>query len=98
MACSLIVRGGTSCVVPVDERWHEDRHRTWRGCRAIYSEAIDLAALGSPVITRASHVEPDQDGLWWADLSPVGGPSLGPYRHRSQALAAEVEWLEDNFL
>jgi len=66
--------------------------------RAIYSEEIDLAALGSPVITRASHAEPDQDGLWWADMSPVGGPSLGPYRHRSQALAAEVEWLEDNFL
>lgn len=66
--------------------------------RAIYSEELDLAALGSPVIMRASHVEPDRDGLWWADMSPMLGPLLGPYRHRSEALAAEVQWLEDNFL
>ena len=66
--------------------------------RAIYSEVIDLAVLGSPVITRASHVEPDQHGVWWADMSPVGGPSLGPYPHRSEALAAEIAWLEQHFL
>jgi hypothetical protein len=62
--------------------------------RAVYSEAIDLAALGSPTISRASHVEPDQQGRWWADLSPVGGPNLGPFDHRSEALAAEQAWLE----
>ena len=44
--------------------------------RAIYSEVIDLAALGSPAISRASHVEPDQQGRWWADMSPVGGGTL----------------------
>ena len=26
--------------------------------RAIYAEEVDLATLGAPVITRASHVEP----------------------------------------
>ena len=61
---------------------------------AIYSEDIDLAALGSPTISRASHVEPDQEGCWWADLSPVGGLSLGPFPQRSAALAAEHAWLE----
>ena len=52
--------------------------------RCIYSEDIDLAALGSPTISRASHVEPDQQGRWWADLSPVGGPSLGPFPHAAR--------------
>jgi hypothetical protein len=66
--------------------------------RCIYSEAINLAALGSPVISRASHVEPDQQGRWWADLSPIAGPTLGPFRHRSEALAAEHSWLETNWL
>jgi hypothetical protein len=27
------------------------------------------------------------------DLTPVGGPSMGPYPRRDAALAAEVEWL-----
>ena len=35
--------------------------------RCIYSEEIDLAAIGSPTIARASHVEPDQQGRWQAD-------------------------------
>jgi hypothetical protein len=59
----------------------------------IYDEALDLAALGRPRITRASHVEPDDRGLWHADLAPVGGPSLGPFPRRSDALAAERAWL-----
>jgi hypothetical protein len=60
--------------------------------RAIYSEAIDLAALGPPVIARASFVEPGPDGRWTADLRPVVGPVLGPFPHRSAALAAEHAW------
>jgi hypothetical protein len=66
--------------------------------RCIYSEAINLAALGSSTITRASHVEPDQQERWWADLSPVNGPRLGPFNLRSEALAAEHAWLETNWL
>ena len=66
--------------------------------RCVYDEGIDLFALGSPVIARASHVEPDQYGRWWADLSPIHGPTLGPFRHRSEALAAEHAWLETNWL
>jgi hypothetical protein len=66
--------------------------------RAIYDESIDLAALGRPTITRASTVEPDQDGRWRADLTPVGGPVLGPYDRRSQTLEAEREWLERHWL
>ena len=66
--------------------------------RAIYSETIDLAALGRPTIARASHVEPDRDGRWHADLRPMLGPVLGPFDRRSEALEAEVAWLEANWL
>jgi len=61
--------------------------------RCIYDEAVDLAALGKLEIRRASTVEPDAAGEWWADLAPVGGPKLGPFRRRGLALAAEVDWL-----
>ena len=66
--------------------------------RCIYGEEIDLAALGRPVIRRASHVEPTPDGRWTADLSPVAGPNLGPFATRSQALEAEGRWLERHWL
>jgi hypothetical protein len=66
--------------------------------RGIYGEAINLASLGPLAINRASHVEPDVQGRWLADLSPVGGPVLGPYHRRSEALEAEVAWLEVNWL
>jgi hypothetical protein len=66
--------------------------------RGIYGEALNLAALGTPQISRASHVEPDDSGRWLADLSPVGGPVLGPFSKRSEALEAEVKWLESFWL
>jgi hypothetical protein len=66
--------------------------------RCIYAEAIDLATLGQPVIRRASHVEPDGEGRWSADLRPVAGPVLGPFHHRSEALAAESAWLHAHWL
>ena len=66
--------------------------------RAIYAEEIDLADLGSVLISRASHVEPDSQGRWIADLSPVAGPVLGPFRRRSEALGAELAWLVTNWL
>ena len=64
----------------------------------VYDEAIPLACLGKPAIRRASHVEPDQQGKWHADLAPVGGPRLGPFDCRSDALQSEVQWLRDHWL
>ena len=58
---------------------------------AIYSEAIDLQSLGRATITRASHVEPNEAGWWFAQI--IDGPQLGPFAKRSEALAAEVDWL-----
>jgi len=68
------------------------------GIRCIYSEMLDLHRLGRPLITRASHLEPDSSGQWWADLSPVNGPTLGPFGRRTDALAAEHSWLEEHWL
>ena len=66
--------------------------------RCIYGEKIDLHALGKAAIVRGSHVEPDHNGRWFADLSPVGGPVLGPFHQRTQALQAEYAWLETNWI
>jgi len=66
--------------------------------RAIYAEELDLAALGPLTITRASRVEPDEGGRWTADLRPLGGPVLGPFDYRSEALGAEFAWLEAHWL
>jgi hypothetical protein len=65
--------------------------------RCLYDEAVDLNSLGMLSIRRASHVEPDDQGQWWADLAPMSGPKLGPFRQRSAALDAERIWL-DSFL
>ena len=66
--------------------------------RCVYGETIDLAKIGPATIRRGSHVEPTDSGDWTADLSPVNGPLLGPFKTRSEALAAEVGWLHANWL
>ncbi len=62
----------------------------------LYTEVLDLAALGAVNIERASHVEPDADGRWWDQI--IDGPTLGPFPRRSDALAAEVAWLREHRL
>ena len=66
--------------------------------QCVYDETVDLGSLGPLTIRRASHVEPDADGCWLADLSPVEGPMLGPFDSRSAALDAEHQWLAANWL
>ena len=61
----------------------------------VYNEGLDLKSLGGLSIRRASRVEPTPDGLWTADLSPLG-PVLGPFTKRSQALLAEADWIENH--
>jgi len=68
------------------------------GVRCVYDEAIDLTTLGRVQIRRGNHVEPDEGGRWFADLAVSGGPRLGPFDHRSQALEAERLWLGENWL
>jgi len=66
--------------------------------RCIYDEAIDLTVFGQPVIRRASHVDPDAEGNWVVDLSLSSGPVVGRFVRRSEALEAEIAWLQSNWL
>ena len=43
------------------------------------------------VPVRASNVEPDKDGFWWAEMIGTDAPFLGPYPTRQLALDAEAE-------
>lgn len=64
----------------------------------IYSDELrGLLSLGSPTIKRVSHVEPYpylNTTAWYADLELIGGPKLGPFAYRRDALLAERVWLE----
>lgn len=62
----------------------------------IYDELLDLQAIGRSQIVRASHVEPDDHGRWFAAI--VDGPTLGPFERRSAAIDAEVQWLTEHRL
>ena len=66
--------------------------------RCVYGEELDLREIGKLQITRASHVEPDRDGFWWADMGPVRGPVLGPFKKRTEALQAETAQLSEALL
>lgn len=55
-----------------------------------------LKKLGDVEIVRASHVEPIADGMWMADMAPSGGPELGPFETRAEALYAERQWLRQH--
>jgi hypothetical protein len=63
----------------------------------IYSdELVDLNNLGVPSLRRMSNVEPDRNGDWVAEM--FDGTRLPPRRLRADALASEVQWLEENYL
>ena len=60
----------------------------------IYSEKLPYHQLGEVTGRRLSHVEMTENGKWTADLSPVGGPNLGPFTLRSEAIKAEIQYLK----
>ena len=72
----------------------------------VYDDKLKgLMGHGQATIKRISHVEPGdpakgQEPLkWYADMAPSGRPVvLGPFDERRQALAAEVEWINNNIL
>jgi hypothetical protein len=66
--------------------------------RCVYGEELDLQCLGKLTIARGSHVEPTTGGQRSADLSAVSGPVLGAFSNRSDALAADRQWIEVHWL
>jgi hypothetical protein len=64
----------------------------------IYEDQHPCLGVGRPSIKRASHVEPDADGLWAPNMKPVGGPKLEPWVQREEALRSEKVWIETNLL
>ena len=50
---------------------------------------LDLRALGKPQITKASHVEPDRDGNWWAGHGASWWAGAGTVQDVGKALQAE---------
>lgn len=67
--------------------------------KAIYSDDLaDYFAATGAKITRASSVEPGPDGKWVVDLTVSGGPVVGGFKLREDALRFEVDWLEKNYL
>ena len=66
--------------------------------RAIYAEEFDLAALGRPWRSRVpATVEPAATAAGTPTCA-VSGPVLGPFDRRSEALVAELDWLEAHWL
>lgn len=62
---------------------------------AIYDDELtDLFQEGSVTIRRASNVEADKNGQWWAEMLDGTGTKLGPFTKRQDALDAEKEYLE----
>lgn len=59
----------------------------------IEDEALDLRERGTLQITRASHVERDAEGNWWADMWPSCGTMQRPFSSRPEALEAERSWM-----
>lgn len=60
----------------------------------IWSDDIDLSELGDVQVSRASHVEFNNKSKKW-EAHTVGGTFIGAFKKRSDAIAAEVKYLEE---
>lgn len=65
----------------------------------IYQERLKpLLQRGHAVMTRASYVNPQSDGSWIADLTPLQGPVLTSFATKQHALEAEEAWITAHWL
>lgn len=60
---------------------------------AVYDDDLRfLFSLGDTKINKASHVLPEGTSFF-ADLAPSGGPKIGPFDRRNDAIKGEQAWL-----
>lgn len=65
----------------------------------VYDDQLQpLMEAGNRSVKRASRVEPTREGEWMVDLDLVGGPQLGPFRLRGEAIQAEMDWLKSRLM
>lgn len=61
--------------------------------QAAYEDSLPSATCVLPVSDGYKIVD-TQANKWFADMTPVSGPVLGPFATRDQATAAELDWLD----
>ena len=69
--------------------------------RYLHAKSYATAHGNLPKSPKAYKNLKELKGLWWADMSPItgkDGPVLGPFQHRSEALTAERDWLNERHL
>ena len=66
--------------------------------KTLWTDAIDLPALGTASVTRASHVEFDAAEQAWFVAEPDGRRVKGGFSKRAEALAWEHEWANGNLM
>jgi hypothetical protein len=62
--------------------------------QSLYNDSMELQEIGNINIKRASFVEPEGN-LWYADLKPINGPKLGPFKKRTDALNEEHNYINN---
>lgn len=71
-------------------------------CKWLADKADAKLICGGPRYIEYDEVKFKQDMLqafpnsWWADLTPVDGPVFGPFDTNTEALAAELQWLDEH--
>lgn len=58
---------------------------------------IDLETIGRCTVKRQG-VLIEANGEWLADMFLCGGPVLGPFGSRAEAINGEIEWLQNNVI
>jgi len=68
--------------------------------RAVYDDRWHsiLAAIGRPVIERASEVEYDADAQEWVATYRATGEVIARGPNRAEVIASEVRWIESNVI